>query len=324
MALALASLSFTMTVIWGSPVLRILRYYKIGEKIRIVSPRQHFTKLGTPTMGGVLFIAPVTLLTILLNAVTLLGLDVLGRSVLLPLGTMLSFAALGMVSDWRRVRGLHPSGLRPRYKLLIQTTFAVLIAFGLWRVLDVPEMYLPFYKGEFEMGIWFVPAAAFVIVAAANAATLTAGVNGLSGMIAATAFASYGAIAIFQSQIFIVRFCFTITGAVLGFLWFNIQPASLVMGYTGSFSLGATLAVVAFMTGQWPLLPFIFAIPVIEVASVILQIIHFRFTGGRRVFRMAPLHHHFKLGGWSETQIVQRFWLINFLFAMIGVALALV
>ena len=324
MALALAGLSFILTVVWGRPVLRILRYFEIGERIQVQSHHQTFTRLGTPTMGGILFIVPITLLTLLLNAATLLGLDVLGRSILLPLGAMIGFAFLGVLSDLRHIRGFAKKALRIRNQVIIQTLLAFIVAYGLWRVLDVPEMYLPFYDGEFEMNIWFLPAATFVIAGTANATTLTSGVNGLSGMIAATAFAAYGAIAIIQGQLFLSRFCFTITGALLGFLWFNIKPAALVMGHTGSFALGATLAVVAFMTGQWPLLPLIFIIPTLEALSTVLQIVYFRLTGGRRLFRMAPLHHHFQLSGWSDTQIVQRFWLINFLAAMIGITLSLV
>ncbi|MCB9135227.1 MAG: phospho-N-acetylmuramoyl-pentapeptide-transferase [Anaerolineales bacterium] len=321
-ALALAGVSFMLTVIWGQTVIRVLRHYRLGERITVSSPQGHFTQLGTPTMGGMLFIIPIMLLTLLLNGINLLGVGGgLGESILLPLGTLMSFGLLGLVSDWRRIQGLHPSGVRPRYKLLIQFVLAVIIAYGLWHYLDVPNMYLPFYKGEFEMGFWFVPAAALLIVTTTNATTSTTGVQGLTGLIAATAFAAYGTIASFQEQEFIVRFCFTAVGALFGFLWFNIKPAELIMGYTGSYAIGATLAVIALMTGQWPMLIFIFVIPFLEAGSAALQIIYYRLTG-RRIFRMAPLHHHLELAGWSETQIVQRFWLINFLVALIGITLA--
>jgi phospho-N-acetylmuramoyl-pentapeptide-transferase len=127
-----------------------------------------------------------------------------------------------------------------------------------------------------------------------------------------------------QGQIFLARFCFTIVGALFGFLWFNVHPAALFMGDTGSLSLGATLAVVALMTGRWLLLPVIAIIPVSEALSVILQVGYFKLTKGKRLFKMAPFHHHFELLGWSETQVVQRFWLVGLLFAMLGIALALV
>jgi phospho-N-acetylmuramoyl-pentapeptide-transferase len=147
-------------------------------------------------------------------------------------------------------------------------------------------------------------------------------------MIAATAFAAYGVIAYLQGQVYLVRFCFTLVGALFAFLWYNAHPAQLFMGGSASYSLGATLGVVALMSGQWLLLPIIAIIPVSVIMSVILQVAYFkltrRFTGeGKRLFKMAPLHHHFELLGWSETQVVQRFWLVSILAAMIGVSLAL-
>jgi phospho-N-acetylmuramoyl-pentapeptide-transferase len=148
--------------------------------------------------------------------------------------------------------------------------------------------------------------------------------DGLAGLISATAFAAYGAIALLQGQVFLVRFCFTIVGAIFAFLWYNAHPAELFMGDTGALSLGATLAVVALMTGHWALLPVIAIIPFSVTMSVILQVGYFRWTKGRRLFKMAPLHYHFELSGWSETQIVQRFWLVALLSGMFGVALALI
>ena len=152
----------------------------------------------------------------------------------------------------------------------------------------------------------------------------TDGLDGLAGLIAATAFTAYGGIALIQGQIYLARFCFTLVGALFGFLWFNVHPADLFMGDTGSLSLGATLAVVVLMTGQWPLLLIIGIIPLSEALSVTLQIGYFKLTKGQRIFKMAPIHLHFELLGWSETQVVQRFWLIALVAAMIGVGLTLV
>jgi phospho-N-acetylmuramoyl-pentapeptide-transferase len=147
--------------------------------------------------------------------------------------------------------------------------------------------------------------------------------DGLAGLICVTAFAAYGSIALMQGNLFIGRFCFTIVGALFGFLWFNVHPAMLFMGDLGSLSLGAVLGVVALMTGQWLLLPLIAIIPISNVVSDVLQVAYFKRTKGKRLFKMAPLHHHFELIGWSETQVVQRFWLISLLFGIFGVALAL-
>ncbi|MCJ7661821.1 MAG: phospho-N-acetylmuramoyl-pentapeptide-transferase [Anaerolineales bacterium] len=327
MALGLAGISFMLTVIWGSPLIRVLRHFKIGDKIRVESPERHFTKMGTPTMGGVLIVLPVILITGLLNATRLLGLPAVGRSVFLPLIVMIAYAALGVIDDWEKLRGRRRKGegMRGRTKFLVQVLFALVAALGLYYVLDVPNLYLPGVKGEIEMaGYIYVPIAIFVIVATTNAFNLTDGMDGLAGLISVTAFTAYGAIALIQGQIFLARFSFTVVGALFGFLWFNVYPADLFMGDTGSLSIGATLAVIALMTGQWGLLPIVAIIPVSEVLSDLLQVGYFKLTGGRRIFKMAPFHYHFELLGWSEPQVVQRFWLISLLFAIFGIALAVV
>ncbi|MDI6695432.1 MAG: phospho-N-acetylmuramoyl-pentapeptide-transferase [Anaerolineales bacterium] len=325
MAVALAGFSFMLTVIWGPPLIRVLRHFKVGKAIRVEGPERHFTKIGTPTMGGVMVIIPVALITILLNASSLFGVTLLGQSVLVPLAAMMLFAALGAVDDWAGLRGERKAkGLRARTKFTYQVILAVFIALALRYVLESPDMFLPGYPVVIRLGVWYVPIAAFWIVATSNAVNLTDGLDGLAGLISATAFAAYGGIALIQGQIFLARFCFTVVGAIFGFLWFNVHPALLFMGDTGSLSLGAVLAVVALMTGQWPLLPIIAIIPFSVEMSVVLQVAYFKWTGGRRLFKMAPLHHHFELSGWSETQVVQRFWLIGLLFAMIGVALSVV
>ena len=323
--LGLAMFSFVMTVIWGTPLLRVLRHFRIGKLIRVDEPGHHNVKMGTPTMGGVLFIVPVLLLTGLLNAANFIGFDVIGTSVLVPLIVLVSFGALGMVDDWEGVRGKRRGeGMRARTKFAAQVVLALGTAYVLWAFLDVPEMLLPGIKGEFELGWWYVPIAAFIIVSESNAVNFTDGLDGLAGLISATAFAAFGGIALMQGQIFLARFCFTIVGALFGFLWFNVHPAELFMGDAGSLSLGATLAVVALMTGQWPLLLVIAIIPLSEALSVVIQVGYFKMTKGKRFFKMAPIHLHFELLGWSETQVVQRFWLIALLAGMVGVGLALV
>ncbi|MCC6146167.1 MAG: phospho-N-acetylmuramoyl-pentapeptide-transferase [Anaerolineaceae bacterium] len=325
LALALSTLSFMMAVIWGGPLIRLLRHFKIGKLIRIEGPGTHLPKMGTPTMGGVMIILPVTLITVLLNAASFMGVDVLGRSVLVPLIVMLIYGLLGMIDDWEGIRGRRRGlGMRARTKFIIQSIFAFGVAIVLKYILQVPEMFWPSTAEPFSLGIWYIPLAALIIVSSSNAVNFTDGLDGLAGLISATAFAAYGGIAILQGQTFLARFCFSLVGAIFGFLWFNVHPAELFMGDTGALSLGATLAVIALMTGQWLLLPIVFIVPVSEVLSVILQIGYFRITKGKRLFKMAPLHHHFELGGWSETQVVQRFWLVSLLFAILGIALALV
>jgi phospho-N-acetylmuramoyl-pentapeptide-transferase len=323
LVLGLAMLAFVMTVIWGPPLLRILRHFRIGKLIRVDEPGHHNVKMGTPTMGGVMFILPVLMLTAMLNAATLIGFTVIGRSVLVPLIVLVAYAMLGAIDDWEGLRGKRRGeGMRARTKFAAQVLLAVGTALVLKYVLEVPELRLPGVKGDIELGLWYVPIAAFIIVSESNAVNFTDGLDGLAGLISATAFAAFGGIALMQGQIFLARFCFTVVGALFGFLWFNVHPAELFMGDTGSLSLGATLAVVALMTGQWPLLLVIAIIPLSEALSVVIQIGYFKLTKGKRFFKMAPIHLHFELLGWSETQVVQRFWLIGLMAALIGIGLS--
>lgn len=323
-SLVLAGISFVLTVIWGGPLIRILRRLEVGDSIRIEAPLRHYTKVGTPTMGGVMFILPVLLVTILLNAVSLIGFSGVGRSILVPMAAMLAFGVLGSFDDIRKLQRKVGEGMRARTKLVLQLAIAGGLAYTLRDVLGVPHMFLPGFSTEIDLGWLFYPIAVFIITGSANAVNFTDGLDGLAGLISATAFATFGGIALLQGQVFLAQFCFTLVGALFGFLWFNVHPAQLIMGDTGAMALGATLGVVAMMTGHWILLPIIAVIPVSEILSVMLQVAFFRLTKGRRMFKMSPLHLHFELSGWSETQIVQRFWLMSLLFAMVGVALAVV
>jgi phospho-N-acetylmuramoyl-pentapeptide-transferase len=314
-----------MTAIWGNPLLRILRHFKLGKIIRIEQPEGHRVKMGTPTMGGVMFIMPVLLLSGLLNAVALIGVTTggIGRSVLLPMVVMVGFAILGAVDDWEGIHGKRKGdGMRARTKFAVQVVLALATAYVLKYVIDAPDLYLPGYFFEVEIGWIYVPIAAFIIVAESNAVNFTDGLDGLAGLIAATAIAAFGGIALMQEQTYLARFCFILVGALFGFLWFNVHPAQLIMGDTGSMALGSVLAVIALMTGQWPMLLIIAIIPLAEMLSVVIQIVYFRMTRGKRFFKMTPIHHHFELLGWSETQIVQRFWLIGLMAALVGIGLS--
>ena len=324
-SLVLAGISFVLTVIWGEPLIRILRRLEVGDSIRVEAPERHMTKVGTPTMGGVMFILPVIMVTILLNAVSLIGLSGEGRSILVPLASIIAFAILGGIDDWQKLKKSDiGEGMRGRTKFLIQILLAAGLAYVLRDILHVPQMLVPGFAFDISLGFWYFPIAIFVIVGSANAVNFTDGLDGLAGLITATAFAAMGGIALLQGQSFLAQFCFTLVGALFGFLWFNVHPAQLIMGDTGSLALGATLGVVAMMTGHWILLPIVAVIPVSEILSVIMQVSYFRITGGRRIFKMSPVHLHFELSGWSENQIVLRFWLISLLFAMVGIALAVV
>ncbi|GIL14109.1 MAG: phospho-N-acetylmuramoyl-pentapeptide-transferase [Chloroflexota bacterium] len=333
-ALTVGAVAFLLGVIWGGPFVEILRRLKIGKQIRVELSEGHQKKVGTPTMGGILIILPVVLMALTLNIVAVVRPNdqITGTSILLPLFVLISFSLLGMIDDWEgiaRSRGRpRGQGLSGRVKFAAQVGLATLVA-----------SVISLYEGGFQFAneillpligvrvpispVVFIPLTVFIIISMSNAINLTDGLDGLAGIISASAFAAYGVIAYLQGQIFLTQLCFILVGACFAFLWFNAHPAQLFMGDTGSLALGATLGTVAVMTGQWLLLPIIAIVPVAETISVILQVTYFKRTGGQRLFRMAPLHHHFELGGWSETQVVQRFWLVGLLSAMIGVALVL-
>ncbi len=329
-ALAVGGLTFLITVIWGGPFIEILRRLGIGKQVRVEIADVHSRKIGTPTMGGLLILFPVLIVTLGLNIANLLLRDITGRSILVPLAVLIYYGGLGALDDWEGVRGerVVGEGIPARLKFAAQVLGALGTALVLYYGLDIHSMAVPGIPFKFDLGLLYIPIAMFALVGTSNAVNLTDGLDGLAGIITASAFAAYGVIAQLQGQVYLVQFCFVMVGACFAFLWFNAHPAQLFMGDTGSLALGATLATVALMTGQWLILPIIAIIPVAETVSVILQVasvqISRRLWGeDRRIFRRTPLHHHFELGGWSETQIVQRFWLVGILASIVGVALAL-
>lgn len=332
--LTVGAVAFLLGVIWGDPFIEVLRRLGIGKKIREGLPQGQQEKMGTPTMGGFMIVIPVLLVTLALNLVNVIRSDapVTGASILLPLGVMVGFALLGAYDDWEGIRrsegDMRGLGISPRAKLIGQFLLAgvasTIISLYNGGFSFANEIALPFIGVSIPISpLLFIPISTFIIVAMSNAVNLTDGMDGLAGIITASAFAAYGVIAFLQGQIFLVQFCFIIVGACFAFLWYNAHPAKLFMGDLGALALGGTLGVVAIMTGQWLLLPIIAIVPVAETVSVVLQVWYFRRTKGQRLFRMSPLHHHFELSGWSETQVVQRFWLVGILSAMVGVALAL-
>lgn len=323
-ALTLGTVAFLLAVIWGGPLIAILKKYSIGKKIRIEGPTTHQVKMGTPTMGGLMIIVPVLLITAALNIANLFGRTYIGRSIIVPMGVMFLFGVLGFIDDLAGVRGKRPGeGLLARTKFLWQFAIAIPTALTLYFVLDIHSVALPGVPQKIDIGLWYLPIATLLIVFSSNAVNLTDGLDGLAGSISAIAFVAYGVIANLQGQTWLAAFCLTVVGAIMAFLWFNAYPAELFMGDVGSLALGATLGVVALMSGQWLLFPVIGFIFVAEAGSVILQVLYFKLTHGKRLFKMSPLHHHFELIGWSETHVTQRFWLIGILAGMLGIALAL-
>lgn len=318
-----------LVTIWGGPFIEILIRKRIGKQIREGMPSEHQKKRGTPTMGGILILVPVLGITLGLNIASLIREGITGQSILIPLVVLVGFGILGAYDDLegiRRARGPVGEGISARTKFSAQVLLAAAVAVVMSRgnIQYSDSILIPLVPDEISLPSWlWIPIATFVLVGFSNALNFTDGLDGLAGIITASAFAAYGLIAALQGQTFLAQFAFIMVGACFGFLWYNAHPAQLFMGDTGSLALGASLGTMALMTGQWLLLPIIAIIPVAETLSVMIQVSYFKWSGGHRVFRKAPLHHHFEEEGWSQTQVTQRFWLVGILAAMSGVALAL-
>jgi phospho-N-acetylmuramoyl-pentapeptide-transferase len=309
-------LAFALMVILMPPFLQILRRLGFGKRIRQEGPHTHYVKEGTPTMGGLLIILVVAGCSVLL--------DVLGNGQFLdastsaPLATLVLVGLLGTADDYLNART--GDGIRVRQKLLWQAAVAGYAAFQIQQTYDITALAVPFIGAVAVPPVVYVAFAAFAIIATSNGVNITDGLDGLSGGTLIFAFVAYMIIALLNvpAQPNLAAMCALIIGALLGFLWFNVHPAQIFMGDSGSLSLGATLAVMALITGQILLLPLIGIIFVIEEGSVALQVLSYKLTR-RRIFRMSPIHHHFELSGWDEEKITMRFWIVGVLAAMLGV-----
>ncbi|MEO8608343.1 MAG: phospho-N-acetylmuramoyl-pentapeptide-transferase [Chloroflexota bacterium] len=341
-ALTMGGVAFLLGVIWGGPFVEVLRRLGIWKTPKPFMGESHQKKTGTPTMGGIMVVIPVVLIALGLNVAKVIRPTLTGASILLPLAVMVGFGFLGAVDDWEGIVNSRNrdkpefigQGISARTKFIAQLVLATIVAIIISQYDGgfsfANEVIIPLIPFPVKISpILFIPITVFYIIGTSNAVNFTDGLDGLAGIISASAFAAYGVIAYLQGQAPLAQLCFIMVGACFAFLWYNAHPAQLIMGDAGALALGATLGTVAIMSGQWPLLPIIAIVPVAEMLSSIIQTTYYKRTKdpktgiGKRFFRMAPLHHHFELGGWSETQIVQRFWLVGLLAAMIGVALAL-
>lgn len=315
-ALAAAAITFVCALVGGYPLMRVLGRLGVGKQIREEGPDSHQVKTGTLTMGGILIWISVFGATTLLNIAN-------NRSIVVPLLAIAATGLLGAIDDLLGFMRDPPQGLSVRVKFAALATIALAVSTSTYFLLGIDYTFIPLVAEPLHLGLLYIPLAALVIVGTANAVNLTDGLDSLAGVCAAVAFVAYGIIAHLQGQAPLVTFCFTVVGGILAFLWFNAHPAQLFMGDTGALALGAALATVALMTEQVLLLPIIGLVFVAETLSVMLQVTYFKVSGGKRLFRMTPLHHHFELMGWSETHVAQRFWLVSMFSSMVGVALAL-
>jgi phospho-N-acetylmuramoyl-pentapeptide-transferase len=310
-------LAFAIVVILMSPYIRVLQALGFGKRIRLEGPETHYLKEGTPTMGGLLIVGVVLALYIFLRPV---GPD---AATFAPIAALASVGILGAFDDYLNART--GEGIRARWKLVWLTAVALIAAWQIQQTYDITAIAVPFVGAVSVDPRVYVAFAAFAIVAAANGVNITDGLDGLSGGTLAIAFVAFMLIALLNepTQVNLALLCALIIGALLGFLWFNVHPAQIFIGDSGALALGATLAVTALITGQILVLPLIGIIFVIETGSVMLQVAFFKVTGGRRLFRMSPIHHHFELGGWDEEKITIRFWILGILAALLGVTLFL-
>ena len=319
-------------MIFGPPLIRRLREFKVRQIIRTEGPQTHLTKSGTPTMGGILIVAAIVL-------PTLLWASLANRYVLVALGVTVILGALGFLDDYLHVVRKTPKGLLGRYKLLVQIAVGVGVGVIMYLYPIEPRFAtattIPFAKTRLlDLGLLYIPFVALVITATSNAVNLTDGLDGLATGLMALAAGSYaglaylsghGKLAGYLNIPFILGsgeltvFCAAMFGAALGFLWFNSHPAEVFMGDTGSLALGGALGTVAVMLKKELLLFLIGGIFVAEALSVIFQVLSFKLRK-RRIFRMAPIHHHFELKGWPESRVVVRFWIVGMLLALLSLS----
>jgi phospho-N-acetylmuramoyl-pentapeptide-transferase len=330
-AILAACSAMLISMLVGPFVITRLNDMQIGQTIRSEGPESHLVKAGTPTMGGALILLAVL-------GSTILWADLDNRYVWIVIVTTAVFGAIGWVDDYRKVVRKDTRGLPARWKYFWQSAAALVCSVFLLTTAVTPEettLYVPFFKDvAWSMGWLFIPFSYFVIVGSSNAVNLTDGLDGLAimptvmvatglGVIAYLAghveFAEYLNIAYLSGTGELVVFCGAIAGAGLGFLWFNTYPAMIFMGDVGALALGAALGVVAVITRHEIVLFIMGGIFVLETLSVIVQVGSFKLTG-RRVFRMAPIHHHFELKGWPEPRVIVRFWIITVMLVLFGLA----
>lgn len=313
-SLIASAIALAAAMITAPPIIRSLTRLKVGQVVRDDGPALHLKKMGTPTMGGV-----IMLIATLAGSLAAAGSP--SRELAWALFVSTGCGLIGMVDDYISVVAHRPLGLRARQKLLLQLMLGLLLgAYGYITPGVGSAVAIPFARGvQIDLGVWYIPFVALVLVSTTNAVNLTDGLDGLAGGTVAIAAFAYVAIASRLNLPAVGVFAGALGGACLGFVWWNAHPAAVIMGDTGSLALGAALASMAVMTRTELLLVVIGGVFVAETLSVMVQVISFRLTR-RRVFRMAPLHHHFELGGVAEPKIVVRFWIAAAFFAALGCA----
>lgn len=310
------AIAFVVTAAVGPFVIRYLRKMKFGQKILEIGPKWHMNKQNIPTMGGFMFIIGITVAvlacTVIYSKALVSAMAVLGLSV--------AYGAVGLVDDYAKIKSRRNAGLTPRQKLVLQILVAAVFIVVLFLATDgLPSIWLPFTDINIPLP-WplYIIFAAFVIVGADNAVNLTDGIDGLAASVTLPVAIFFALVGVKRGDMGVALFAGALAGGLLGFLIYNFNPARVFMGDTGSLFLGGAVAGLAFACEMPLILLLVGIIYIIETLSVILQVTFFKATGGKRLFRMSPIHHHFEMGGWSERKIVFVFSSVTVLFCVIG------
>ena len=304
-------LSFLITIVLGPALIKVLYRLKFGQQIREVGPQSHLAKKGTPTMGGVMMILAITIATLVVIKLT--------DQILWGLFLTLGFGLIGLFDDLIKIVLARSLGLRAWQKIVGQLVLSGLLAFYVVNNPDLTNILVPFTNQTFNFGILTVPFIMFVVIGTVNGVNLTDGLDGLAAGVTLVVSLTFAFLLALQGNYEMAAFALTVAGTCLGFSWFNSHPAQVFMGDTGSFTLGGAIAALAIFGKMEIFLVLIGGIYVIEVVADILQVTYFKISGGKRIFKMAPIHHHFELSGWKEPQVVTRFVIVSILFSMLSI-----
>ena len=311
----IAAIGFAVSMLVTARMIPFMKQKQFGQYIREEGPKEHLSKAGTPTMGGIAFILGTTAAVIV--SMFMPGSDTMGKIAILL--SMYAFGAVGFIDDYNKIAKKQNEGLTPKQKLILQAVFGLALAIFMMSK-EGTAMFIPFFRKTVDIGILYIPFIVFIEIAMANAVNLTDGLDGLASSnsaIVACTFAIIGMSVHGGSEPMAVAGQ-ALFGALVGFFLYNHYPAQIFMGDTGSMALGGVLSAMAIVGHMEWLLPIAGLIYVIEALSVIIQVTYFKKSGGKRVFRMAPIHHHFELGGWHETKVVKMFCLSTFICCIIA------
>lgn len=305
-------MSYILVMVMGPFLIPVLHKMKFGQTVRDDGPQSHLKKNGTPTMGGVMFMVAITAVTLLRAGIN--------ANVLMALLCMLGFGLIGLMDDLVKIKMTRSLGLTAKQKILLQVILAFAVSYYQYKVVgDGSQFIVPFVQAEINIGIAYIPFMMIVVLGTVNAVNLTDGLDGLASGITAIVALFFTVFAFIVVQnVEISQFAAATLGACIGFMWFNVNPAKVFMGDTGSMALGGAVTAFALFTNSALLIPIVGGIYFAEALSVIIQVLYFKKTR-KRVFKMAPLHHHYEQCGWPETKVVFIFWLVAALLAIIGV-----